>query len=188
MIFLSVERSPEWVMKPGAFRIVETAMGPMPDLERGIRVKFTELQDFLETDLLPAKRGRALARGMLDTAPMSEKLGVEESLLIEFLVSRPEYELELIGVNPDGDFQADSDDKYIVPVGDDYFCKLCNNTFKPRARGGHVRTKLHKAALVELEAEGREAMANLELEASQTEEDRLARTMELSKVASEKSV
>lgn len=188
MIFLSVERSPEWVMTPGSYQLVDTAMGPMPDLHRGIRVKFTELSTFLPTDLLPTRRDRQLARGMLDTVTVAEQLGVDEAVLIEFLVSRPEYELEMIGVNPDGDFQADDDDKCIVPVGDEYMCKLCNTTFKARGRGGHVKTKLHKAALAELEEQGRKGLADLEAAAADTEESRLARTMELSQAASEASV
>lgn len=188
MIFLSVERSPEWVISPGSFQLVDTAMGPMPDLVRGTRVKFTELSDFMETDLLPKKRGRQLARGMLDSGKVAEDLGIDEGVLIEFLVSRPEYELEFIGVNPDGDFQADDDDKFIVPVGDEYLCKLCNSTFKPRGRASHVKTKLHKAAVEGLEEESREALEKLEREASETEESRLARTMEMSKAASEASV
>ena len=170
--------------------MVDTAMGPMPDLVRGLKVKFTELDgpDFMETDLLPAKRGRRLARGMLDSGREAERLGIDEGILIEFLVSRPEYELEFVGVNPDGDFQADDDDKYIVPVGDEYMCKRCNSTFKPRGRASHVKTKLHTSALAELEDESKEALETLEREASETEESRLARTMEMSKAASEASV
>ncbi len=94
----------------------------------------------------------------------------------------------MIGVNPDGDFQADNDDKYIVPVGDEYMCKLCNSTFKARGRASHVKTKLHKSALLELEEESKQALEDLETSASETEESRLARTMELGKAAQEASV
>ena len=182
MLFLSVERSPEWVIKPGRFAIVETSMGPMADLHRGLRVKFHELDSFLETNLLPAKRGRRVARGRIETAEEAARLGIDEPTLIEFLTSRPEYGVDFIGVNPDGDEEADDDDAFMIPVGDEYLCKLCERTFKAQGRSGHVRSKLHQAALKARNEEARADMEDLEADANQITEDPLARSMKMAEV------
>lgn len=179
MIFISVERSPEWVIKPGTFAIVETGMGPMPDLQPGLRVRFEELNSFFETRLLPARRDRQVARGMLDTAKVSEELGMEEAVLIEFLTSREEYGREFMGLSPDGDEQADDDDLHIVPVGNEYLCKLCSKTFKAKGRGGHVRSKQHRTAMKELAAEAKTELEILASDAAGAKDDRLASTMKM---------
>ncbi len=188
MIFLSVERSPEWVMKPGTFVLVDTAMGPMPDLQPGLRVKFEELNEFLETRLLPVKRDRQLARGWLDSEKVAQKLGVDESVLIEFLTSREEYGREMIGVAPDGDEIADQDDTHIVPVGDEYMCRLCNKTFPAKGRGGHCRGGLHKKAVKALAVQAKKELEALETAAANSDEDPLARSMKMAEVQRNASV
>ncbi len=182
MIFLSVERSPEWVMKPGTFALVETAMGPMPDLKPGLQVKFEELTSFHETTLLPAKRGRRLARGWLDSEKVSKKLGIDEAVLIEFLTSRAEYGLDMVGVSPDGDEPADDDDMHIVPVGDEYMCKLCNKTFKAQGRGGHIRGGQHRKAMKALGEVAKSELNALETSAADSSDDRLAASMKMEEV------
>ncbi len=183
MIFLSVDISPSYVMKPGSYKIVETGMGPMVDLDRGYTLQFEPLSEFLETRLLPAKRGVRGALGRLDTTKVSAELGLDESIIIEFLTGLEVCGRDFAPVNADGDQEAEPDDYYIVPVGNDYFCKLCDRTFRPKGRGGHVKSKQHRAALQELTDKGQAQLAELAAEAADVSEASLARTMKMAEAS-----
>lgn len=150
MKFLSVYCSPEYVLKPGAYRTVETAVGAVAQAVRGTRVKFTPLENPVPVTILPAKQGERVARGILDSKSAAAKAGIDEDVLIAFLREHERYGLDFVGVDSDGQITAEEEVDPIENLGPDegYFCKLCEQHLStPQAVGGHTRSNVHKDAV-----------------------------------------
>lgn len=147
MKFLSVDKSPEYVIVPGRYKTVQTAVGAVAQPVRGKRVKFHALSEPLPTTLLPAKMGVQAARGMLDTKVEAERIGIDEEVLIEFLREHEDYGLHFVGVDPQGEAAAEEEVDPIENLGggDGYFCKLCDaHLSTPQAVAGHTRSGQHQ--------------------------------------------
>lgn len=148
MIFLSRDRSPEYVITPSIQTVTETLGGAFPILKRGIKVKFSALDEGIPTTLLPTKMGEQIARGMLDTTAEAKRLGVEEAFINEFLLDNEMHGIEFVGVNSAGEEDDQQAEAAIVPMGDGFFCKLCEKTLKNKSGvTGHTRSAGHQDAL-----------------------------------------
>lgn len=142
MIFLSTMKEQSYTISPARYEKVSTPSGDIVIPHKSQRVRFSPLGAPMYTPLLVAKGGKAWGR--LDSATQAEKLGVPESVVIDFLMSHPDYGVRIIGIGVDGQ-EVISEEAYVVNEGEKgYYCKLCEKHLdNVQGMKNHVKSQAH---------------------------------------------
>jgi hypothetical protein len=148
MLFLSRGKSPSLLMVPGYTRVIETIHGSLPEVKKPVWVKFRQIGTPMIAPGLPAikKEGEAVGRaqGFLETEQYAKEIGVEESVLIEFLSNHRSHGVEFVGLSDEGTEIA-PEDSVFVPNGDgSFYCNVCaQHLTSIQGVTGHKRSKQH---------------------------------------------
>lgn len=147
MLFLSRGKSPSYLMIPGYEEIVQTVHGNLPVVKKPKWLKFTAFGPGAEIHapgLSTRKDMDGKAGGYLDTEHAARKLQVEEQDVIDFLETHPSNGVEFAPAQRD-ESETSTNEDFIVPEGDGFFCKLCEVSVSSiQGLTGHRMSKKHQ--------------------------------------------
>jgi len=166
MKFISREKSPGFIIKHGARKLVETTKGVIPIVVKAARIKFQPLGSPFKTSALPIKSYKDYASGVLNSFEAANKLraaghtwtkedeegnevDVTEKEVISFLFNHAKYGEDFVAIGSDGKEIVDT---IIVPEGDGgFYCRLCEQHFEnAQGKDGHATSSNKHKKNIEL--------------------------------------